>query len=396
MRKLKIFQLKIIKSIILKLILIVLFSSNLFSQNFNLTPNDTLTSVTLLPDDRVTFRIYAPKASEVMLGGTDIPNLMNIGRMMKQENGIWEVTIGPLEPGAYRYNYNVDGISVIDPRRAEISESNMNIWSLLYIPGAEFMETKNVAHGSLSEVTYYSNSLTQFRRMHVYTPPGYETSMDKYPVLYLLHGIFDGDDSWMTVGRAGFILDNLIAEKKAVPMVVIMPACHTGPFRFGMPRDTSKQRVDELVEDFRNDIKPYIEKNFRVLDERKNTAIAGLSMGGAQTLNIAIPNLEDYAYIGVFSSGVFGINGGNSFGSNSGQTWEEQNKKYLDDQKLKNGLMLIWFATGKDDFLLETSRATVKALKNHGFNVVYKETSGGHTWSNWRDYLYEFSQQLFK
>lgn len=200
----------------------------------------------------------------------------------------------------------------------------------------------------------------------------------------------------MTVGRAGFILDNLIAEKKAVPMVVIMPACHTGPFRFGMPRDTSKQRVDELVEDFRNDIKPYIEKNFRVLDERKNTAIAGLSMGGAQTLNIAIPNLEDYAYIGVFSSGVFGINGGNSFGSNSGQTWEEQNKKYLDDQKLKNGLMLIWFATGKDDFLLETSRATVKALKNHGFNVVYKETSGGHTWSNWRDYLYEFSQQLFK
>jgi enterochelin esterase-like enzyme len=396
MNKLKISQLKIIKSTLLNLVLILFFSSNVFSQNFNFTPNDTLTSVTLLPDNSVIFRIYVPKASEVMLGGTDIPNIMNIGRMIKQENGIWEITIGPLEPGAYRYNYNVDGLSVIDPRRAEISESNMNIWSLLYIPGAEFMETKNVPHGSLSEVTYYSNSLNQFRRMHVYTPPGYETSMDKYPVLYLLHGILDGDDSWMTVGRAGFILDNLIADKKALPMIVVMPACHTGPFRFGMPRDTSKQNVDELVEDFRNDIKPHIEKNFRILDDRKNTAIAGLSMGGAQTLNIAIPNLEEYAYIGVFSSGVFGISGGNSFRSNPGQTWEERNKKYLDDQKQKDGLELIWFATGKDDFLLETSRATVKALKNHGFNVVYKETSGGHTWSNWREYLYEFAQQLFK
>ena len=119
-------------------------------------------------------------------------------------------------------------------------------------------------------------------------------------------------------------------------------------------------------------------------------------MGGAHTLNIAIPNLNQYAYFGVFSSGVFGITGGNSFGNNDGATWIKKNQTTLDDPELKENLKLVWFATGKEDFLLETSRATVKALEKHGFKVTYKETGGGHTWANWRDYLYEFAQLLFK
>jgi enterochelin esterase-like enzyme len=379
------------------IITIILFcSSNLFAQNLRLTPGDTLTSVIVHADKKVTFKIFAPNAKQVVLGGTDIPNLMKDGKMTKQENGVWEVTVGPLEPGAYRYNFNVDGVWVIDSRSSSISESNMNIWSLVYIPGSDYMETKDVPRGSITEVTYFSKSLNRFRRMHVYTPPGYEKNNVNYPVLYLLHGMFDGDDSWTTVGRAGFILDNLIADKKAVPMIVVMPAGHTGPFRFGIPFDTSSKNVDMFVEDFVNDIKPYIEKNFHILTGKENTAIAGLSMGGAQTLDIAIPHLDEYAYFGVFSSGVFGITGGISFGPNTGSTWESRNRNNLDDTKLKEGLKLVWFATGRDDFLLGTSKATVKTLQNHGFNVVFKESLGGHTWNNWRDYLHEFAQQLFR
>ena len=152
--------------------------------------------------------------------------------MTKADNGVWEITIGPIDPGAYRYNFDVDGVSVMDPRNPSVSESNGNAWSMVYVPGADFMETKDVPHGAVASVTYYSKSLGKFRRMHVYTPPGYETGSQKYPVFYLLHGAGDSDDSWTSVGRAGFIMDNLIAAKKAKPMVIVMPAGHTGPLRW--------------------------------------------------------------------------------------------------------------------------------------------------------------------
>ena len=354
------------------------------------TPNDTLVSYRVQPDQQVIFRIYAPQAEKLLLGGTDIPGNNQGTAMSKADNGVWQVTVGPLPPGSYRYLFNVDGVSVVDPRNPLTSQSNMNTWSLLHVEGAEFMDTQNVPHGAVSEVTYYSASLKRFRRMHVYTPPGYESGKHKYPVFYLLHGAFDCDDSWTSVGRAGFILDNLIAEKKAKPMVVVMPAGHTGPFRFGQPLPP----VDEFVVDFINDIMPAVEKRYRVYTDRRHRAIAGLSMGGGHTLNIAIPALEKYSYIGVFSSGIFGIAGG--FGAESGMKWEEQHLAELDDAAAKKDLRLIWFATGKEDFLLETSRATVAMLKKHGFDVVYKETPGAHTWNNWREYLYEFAPQLFQ
>ena len=147
--------------------------------------------------------------------------------MAKRDDGVWELDVGPIDPGAYRYNFDVDGVSVMDPRSASVSESNGNAWSMVYVPGADFMETKDVPHGAVSIVTYDSKSLGKFRRMHVYTPPGYETSSQKYPIFYLLHGAGDSDDSWTSVGRAGFIIDNLIAAKKAKPMVIVMPAGHT-------------------------------------------------------------------------------------------------------------------------------------------------------------------------
>ncbi|HVY68982.1 MAG TPA: alpha/beta hydrolase-fold protein, partial [Verrucomicrobiae bacterium] len=178
------------------------------------------------PDRKVTFRIYAPKSTEVKLGGSgDIPGT-GFGQstpLVKATNGVWEVTIGPLPPGAYRYNFTVDGVAVVDPRNPRTSASNDNTWSLIHIPGADWMDTKDVPHGAVAEITYWSSTLKKFRHLHVYTPPGYEAGPEKYPVFYLLHGAFDSDNSWSTVGRAGFIMDNLIAAGKAKPMVVVMP-----------------------------------------------------------------------------------------------------------------------------------------------------------------------------
>lgn len=348
-------------------------------------------------DRTVAFRILAPKAETVRLQGSDIPGLGRGAEMKKSEEGVWETTIGPLDPGAYRYTFNVDGVPVVDPRNPSTSESNANVWSLVYVPGSDFMEAKDVPHGAIAEVTYRSSALGRFRRLHVYTPPGYASGKGEFPVLYLLHGAFDCDDSWSSVGRAGFILDNLIAAGKARPMVVVMPAGHTGPFAFGGRPDAPRPEVDEFAEDFVKDILPYVEKNYRVLRDRAHRAIAGLSMGGGQTLNLAFSHLDWFSYIGVFSSGVFGIAGrGGPPGAPPGPSWEDRHKAALDDPALKEGLRLVWFATGDEDFLIGTSRATVEMLRKHGFDVTFRETSGGHTWKNWREYLYEFAQLLFR
>ncbi|HZO85463.1 MAG TPA: alpha/beta hydrolase-fold protein [Verrucomicrobiae bacterium] len=342
-------------------------------------------------DRRVSFRVLATNAQAVRLSAGDIPGLGRGGEMKKGTNGVWEVTLDPIDPGAYRYNFNIDGVSVIDPRNPATSESNNNVWSLVYVPGSDFSDTKDVPHGAVSEVTYHSKALQRFRRMHVYTPPGYESGKGKYPVFYLLHGAGDSDNAWSTVGRAGFIMDNLIAAKKAKPMVVVMPAGHTRASGFGGARSGSTN-VDEFVQDFMGDIVPHIEKNYRVMNDRDQRAIAGLSMGGGQTLSIAIPNLEKFAYVGVYSSGIFGIISTNR----TGPTWEEQHKDTLSNAKLKKGLKLFWFGTGKDDFLVQTTRATVDMFKKNGFDVIYDETSGAHTWIVWRNYLHDFAPKLFQ
>jgi enterochelin esterase family protein len=341
---------------------------------------------------QLTFRILAPTAEAVKLTGGDIPGVGQGKEMMKGTNGVWEVTLGPIRPGAYRYNFNVDGVAVTDPRNSRTSESNENTWSLVYVPGADFMDIQDVPHGAVAQVTYWSSTLKRFRRLHVYTPPGYESGEGTYPIFYLLHGASDSDASWSTVGRAGFILDNLIAARKAKPMVVVMPHGHTGPFRRGGPRPA----LDDFVREFSADIMPLVEKRYRVHSDRKHRAMAGLSMGGGHTLNIGIPNLEKFSHLGVFSSGVFGIVPRPGADSPQGPSFEERHAAILDDAKLKEGLKLFWFSTGKDDFLLETSRATVAMFKKHKFDVVDQETEGAHTWIVWREYLNEFAQQLFQ
>ena len=285
-------------------------------------------------------------------------------------------------------------------------------------------DTKQVPHGAVSAVTYYSTALGRHRRMKIYTPPGYESGTAKYPVFYLLHGAGDSDDAWTSVGRANFILDNLIATKKGKPMIVVMPAGHTnagGPAGGrGAAAAGGAPPRDEFVEDFNTDILPYVEKNYRVIPDRAHRAIAGLSMGGNQTLNIAVPHLDKFAYVGVYSSGVLGgrgrgpapgappaAPGGGAAAQPAPGTagapaapfaapWEQQNLSALDNVAAKKGLKLFWFATGSEDGLMPVTKSSVELFKKHGFDPVMKESGGGHTWLNWRDYLIEFTPQLFQ
>jgi enterochelin esterase-like enzyme len=362
----------------------------------------------------VTFRILAPTAETVELRSPgDIPGVGGRGaappQLTKNADGVWERTFGPVPAGAYRYVFVVNGVPVVDARNPITSQTNTTVYSLAVVPGSDVFDTKNVPHGAVASVLYHSTALGGIRRMHVYTPPGYEMSRDRYPVLYLLHGAGDVDESWSSVGRAGIILDNLIAANTAKPMVVVMPAGHVngaGAALGGTVPTAAAQGMpgigagpDPFVNDFMTDLLPYVEKNYRVLTDRPSRAIAGLSMGGNQTLNIAIPHLEKFAYIGVFSSGI--ISGGRGAAAPApntpfGETWEKQNLAALDNAANKKGLNLLWFSTGKEDGLITTTRSTVELLSKHGFKPVFIESEGAHTWLNWRDYLATFAPQLFQ
>ena len=332
-------------------------------------------------DRTVVFRIAAPKAEKVTINSSDLPGKYKPRDFKKGDTGVWELTLGPVDPGTYRYVFNVDGVTVADSKNTAISESNATVWSVVHVPGSDFMDTTSVPHGAVAQVYYPSSTLNRTRRMHVYTPPGYEMGTEKYPVFYLLHGAGDCDDSWTSVGRANFILDNLIASKKAKPIIVVMPAGHTGP------QAGKGLGAGDFEKDFQNDIMPYVEKHYRTLNDRPNRAIAGLSMGGAQTLTIAIARPKDFSYVGVYSSGLL-------FGK--GPDTDKAIKAGIADPEVRKGLKLFWFATGSDDFLLKQTRDTVALFKNSGNDPVFRETSGGHTWINWQLYLNEFAPQLFR
>jgi enterochelin esterase-like enzyme len=349
------------------------------------TPNDTLISPEVAADGHVTFRLYAPNAQHVVLHceyneppSTDVP-------LAKADNGVWSVTVGPVPPGVYRYTFVVDGLLAIDTRNPDVSGSLNNVQSVFTVPGADFLAMKpDVPHGSVETVWYQSMTLGGMRRMHVYLPPGYETNNQRYPVFYLLHGAGDNDDAWTSVGHANFIIDNLLAGGKAKPMIVVMPAGHvTRNFSVG-----GITNQDQFTNDFLNDLLPYVEKRYRVIADRPHRAIAGLSMGGLQTLNIALPHLDQFAYVGIFSSGWF---------NGSDAKFMKEHGAALDNTEWKKGLKVLFVGVGTGDHLAFTaSQQMVAILKAHGFNVQEHQSDGGHSWVNWRDYLYEFAPQLFQ
>jgi enterochelin esterase family protein len=344
---------------------------------------DTLKSPVVGADGQVTFQIYAPKATEVALR-TEGPAPFADKALVKGDSGVWTYT-AQVPADLYIYWFDVDGVPVADPRNNRPRVNMTTVRSLLEVPGtaSEFFAAKPVPHGEVAAVYYQSKALGVPRRMQVYTPAGYATSGKRYPVLYLLHGAGDNDVAWLVAGRANFIIDNLIAAGKANPMIVVMPAGHTPPPAGGGPAP-----ADAFGRDFLTDVMPYVEKNYRTLPGRENRAIAGLSMGGQQTLNIGLTNLDKFSQLGVFSSGWFGQDGAASF--------ERNNQALLADPKLNARIKLFWLATGKADFVMPSTKAALALLDQHKIRYTYKETEGGHTWPNWRAYLNEFAPLLFR
>lgn len=354
------------------------------------TPNDTLKSPKVLDDKRVVIQIYAPKASDVMVGG-DFASGNKPLPLTKNDQGVWSVTLGPLTPDYYTYTLTVDGVRTMDPKNAMIKQGISSLENVMMVPGPEtaFEDNRAVPHGEVREVWYSSNTLGMMRRMHVYTPPGYDKGNTKYPVFYLLHGGGDDDSGWNTVGRAGFILDNLIATGKAKPMVVVMPnGSMPMPPSTGMPNPQAMNNMRALFADeLLKEIMPLVEKTYRTQPNAENRAIAGLSMGGFQTLDVTLTRPELFNYVGVFSSGFFGP---------SVDEAETKYAKALNDPSFNKGKKLFWIGIGKDDFVMDSNKKTLALLDKHQIKYQYKETSGGHTWINWRQYLNEYVPMLFR
>jgi enterochelin esterase family protein len=359
------------------------------------TPNDSLKSVEVQPDRHVRFRIWAPSATEIKLqaegpeatpGATPDQVYKDMAGvpLVKKDQGIWEVTIGPIEPGIYRYNFVVDGVATTDPRNPLTSQSLTQSRSLYEVPGAAFMEMKaEVPHGAIASAYYNSSATGGLRRMHIYTPPGYEAGSARLPVLYLLHGGGDSDDSWNTIGRAGAILDNLIAAGKAVPMIVVMPSGHISTeFRL---TPSVRMGHDAFNDDLTKVVLPYVDSHYRTIADRDHRAIAGLSMGGLQTLTISLTDSADFSYVGVFSSGWF-------------PNIIKQEEDSVVGQYRASGkpFHLFWVSAGKYDIALENSRATVAILDKAGIKIQEHESDGFHAWNNWRDYLNLFAPHLFR
>jgi enterochelin esterase family protein len=292
------------------------------------------------------------------------------------------VTIGPLEPDIYGYNFTLDGVGVVDPNNPWVKPMRAARTSVVEVPGdpPRVWEWQPVAHGSVHEHYYFSKSLSVKRRLHVYTPPGYEGNSTKYPVLYLFHGSGDNDATWTEVGRANFIADNLMAQHKAQPMIIVMTDGHAFT---GNPTQVTTNMISRNVtsfgEDLLKDVMPLVESTYRVKANRENRAIIGLSMGGGQSLGIGLRHRELFAYVGGMSSYLPGAD------------------KAVDElfPDSKSDLKLLWFACGKDDRLVENARQLSAALKAKGIPHEFKETPGNHSWPVWRRYLGEFMPLLF-
>jgi enterochelin esterase family protein len=361
------------------------------------TPNDTLKSIEVAPDHRVTFRIYAPKAAEVSVSG----DFGQRGKMEKDDQGVWSVTVGPLVPDFYSYTFNVDGVRTVDAKNPMIKPGLNTLDSVFLVPGeeAEFEATQDVPHGDVRAVWYRSGTLGTPRRMHVYTPPGYEGGEEKYPVLYLLHGGGDDDEGWSTIGRAGFILDNLVAAKKAVPMLVVMPngsLPRPANLQRPAPGSTPSPEVRAAMEAFQNrfvdellkEVVPHVEKTYRVKASPESRALAGLSMGGGQTLRVLTTNPDRFAYVAIWSAGLFGGNA---------EQWEERNEAFLSGaEKVNASVKRLEICVGDKDSLLAGSKALAGVLEKRGVKHEVHISGGGHTWINWRHYLNALAPKLFQ
>jgi enterochelin esterase family protein len=364
------------------------------------TPNDTLVSTEIAVDRRVTFRIYAPKASEVLLTG-DLIEGYGTKPMARDDVGVWSVTMGPLAPDYYSYSFVVDGVKTIDPKNPEIKQGIRSVDNMLMVPGPEaaFQERRTVPHGEIRIAWYPSTTLGGERRLHVYTPPGYDESQDRYPVFYLLHGGGDEDSGWSTIGRAGFIMDNLLADGKALPMVIVMPNGSLPeppdmprfvPGETPSPEDRAARAAHRarFTSELMNDVVPFVERTYRVRSDPGSRAIAGLSMGGGHTQRVVGSHPDAFAYVGIWSAGVR---------PEGTEAFESYAAALLATPKKANEtIRLLSIRVGEKDFALPGSRNLSEVFTEHGIEHTLEVNEGGHTWINWRLYLSELLPRLFR
>lgn len=349
-------------------------------------------------DLSVSFRIFAPDASSVSISGGWMEGWGASEALVKNDTGLWILKAGPLKPEIYTYTFSVDGITLMDPANIRVMRDGRRYASMLLVPGeaSSLYEVNDVPHGTLQKIWYESPTLELTRRMYVYTPPGYESGSEKYPVLYLLHGGGGDEDAWSTLGRSCQIMDNLLAVGKATPMIVVMTNGNPGdaaspgeaPPRMREAGNVFSMGTGAFEKSLVQDVIPFVEKHFRALTGRENRAVSGLSMGGMQTMTFSFDYTENFDYYGVMSMGI-------PDPRPDGRNWFQDV-----DERMKNletkGYKLYWIACGTDDFLYQAARNLVAKMEEHGLQYSFRESDGGHTWSNWRIYLSELVPLLFK
>lgn len=350
-------------------------------------------------DNSVTFRYMAPEASKVTVNG----NFARGQELSKGENGIWSVTVGPLEPQLYTYSFSVDGITALDPNNVYTSRDVATVTNFFIVKGAkgslgDLLSTGDVPHGTVSRLWYPSAFKNEERRVTVYLPPGYESGSQSYPVLYVLHGIGGDEEAWITQGRVAEQMDNLIATGRAVPMIVVMTNGNIsqdaapGYSKEGLvkPGMGLPNTMDGTFEQYFPEIMSYVEKTFRVKEGKANTAICGLSMGGFHTRAISANYPDRFDYVGLFSSAL----GTGSEDRAQSPTYQDMNAKI--DRQFSNPPKVYWIAIGNEDFLFNANTEYREHLDSKGYKYEYLETGGGHTWANWRHYFSLFAPMCFK
>jgi len=349
----------------------------------------------------VTFRLTAPNASEVKISGDWMPPegwVPGSAAMKKDESGTWTYTTGVLEPELYSYAFLVDGLRVNDPNNAFLTRDISTNTNIFIIEGgqADLYRVHDVAHGSVTRRWYDSPGLEMKRRITIYTPPGYESSDESFPVLYLLHGAGGDEEAWIELGRSSQILDNLLASGKIEPMIVVMPngnvsqqaAPGEGPRGFYKPQFMEKGTMNGSFEESFMDIVNFVESSYRVKADKASRAIAGLSMGGFHSLHISRYYPGTFDYVGLFSPAVMPGQDANS------RVYEDFDGTL--QVQMDNGFKVYWIGIGKTDFLYKNVAEFREKLDSMGMRYTYRETDGGHIWKNWRIYLSEFTPLLFK
>ena len=358
--------------------ILLLFSLGAFAQSLRL---DTLVSPEVHADRRVTFRVRATNAAEVTLSG-DWMAPETKQAMARDAQGVWSTTVRPLNPGLAIYTFTIDGVTTPDPVNPRIKLRARTSASLVDVPGnpLELWEARDVPHGKV-EVNWEKSRVTRDTRAYnVYTPPGYKAGgWKRYPVLYLLHGNNDTAAGWTDVGKANFILDNLIAEQRAVPMVIVMPFGHAVPY--GGPQSNNTAMVERyLIEE----IMPQVEKKYRVARERESRAIVGLSMGGGHALHIGLSHLNRFGAVAAFSSAV-----PPRFEARFTSLWEDP---VATNKKLK----MLWIGCGRQDPAFERNKKLSELLTSHQIRNTFHATEGLHNFDIWRRYLVEVVPLLFR